>query len=159
MLAIQILLHPTDFSDRSEYALRLHVRWPATMMPRSSSFTSRHFRRSLAAKVCCHRARTRFAPKQTIVYGASRSRTWVSASSRLELGDPATVILHVAKEIGADVIVMGTHGRTGLGRLLMGSVAEQVVRRSECPVLTISHPPARSTTPTEVFAGAGDIVI
>jgi len=42
------------------------------------------------------------------------------------------------------MIVIGTHGRTGLGRLLMGSVAEQVVRRSECPVLTVSHPPGKS---------------
>ena len=43
-------------------------------------------------------------------------------------------------ETGADLIVMGTHGRTGLRRLLMGSVAEQVVRKATCPVLTVRTP-------------------
>jgi nucleotide-binding universal stress UspA family protein len=43
----------------------------------------------------------------------------------------------VAKETGCDLIVMGTHGRTGLGRLLMGSVAETVLRKAPCPVLTV----------------------
>jgi len=46
----------------------------------------------------------------------------------------------VAAEVDASLIVMGTHGRTGLGRLLMGSVAEQVVRRAACPVLTVTRP-------------------
>jgi universal stress protein A len=61
----------------------------------------------------------------------------VNVEHRLEEGDPATVILNVAQEMGAGLIVLGTHGRTGLGRLLMGSVAEQVVRRAPCPVLTM----------------------
>ena len=52
-------------------------------------------------------------------------------------GDPADEILDVARETGCDLIVMGTHGRTGLKRVLMGSVAEKVVRNAECPVLTI----------------------
>jgi nucleotide-binding universal stress UspA family protein len=51
-------------------------------------------------------------------------------------GDPATAIVRFAKDEGVDLIVMGTHGRTGLMRLLMGSVAEAVVRRATCPVLT-----------------------
>lgn len=55
---------------------------------------------------------------------------------RMVAGDPATEIVRVAEEEHADVIVMGTHGRTGLRRLLMGSVAEAVVRRAECPVMT-----------------------
>jgi nucleotide-binding universal stress UspA family protein len=45
-------------------------------------------------------------------------------------GDPATEILAAAEKIKCDLIVMGAHGRTGLGRLLMGSVAEQVVRKA-----------------------------
>jgi nucleotide-binding universal stress UspA family protein len=45
----------------------------------------------------------------------------------------------VADEIRCDLIVLGTHGRTGLGRLLLGSVAEQVRRRANCPVLTVRH--------------------
>jgi nucleotide-binding universal stress UspA family protein len=55
-------------------------------------------------------------------------------------GDAATEILRMAKEISGDIIVMGTHGRTGLSRLLMGSVAEAVSRRADCPVLTVKHP-------------------
>jgi nucleotide-binding universal stress UspA family protein len=56
---------------------------------------------------------------------------------RLEEGDPVTEILRVAAEIDASLIVMGTHGQTGLQHLLMGSVAEQVVRKAPCPVLTL----------------------
>ena len=58
---------------------------------------------------------------------------------RLISGDPASAIARLAEEIDADLIVMGTHGRTGLSRLLMGSVAEAVVRRAPCPVLTYKH--------------------
>jgi nucleotide-binding universal stress UspA family protein len=59
---------------------------------------------------------------------------------RMLLGEPATEIVRLAEEQSADLIVMGTHGRTGLKRLLMGSVAEAVVRRSACPVLTFKEP-------------------
>ncbi len=54
--------------------------------------------------------------------------------------DPAGAILSVAGELGCDVIVLGTHGRTGLRRALLGSVAEQVVRKASCPVLTVKTP-------------------
>ena len=56
---------------------------------------------------------------------------------RLVIGPPASSILQVAEEEGVDMIVMSTHGRTGLSRLLMGSVAEEVVRKAKCPVLTV----------------------
>ena len=56
---------------------------------------------------------------------------------RLEEGDAAKEILRVADELQCDLIVVGTHGRTGLGRLLMGSVAEQVMRNAPCPVLAV----------------------
>lgn len=52
-------------------------------------------------------------------------------------GMPRSAIIDVAKEIGADMIVMGTHGRTGLGHVFFGSVAEHVVRHSHVPVLTV----------------------
>jgi nucleotide-binding universal stress UspA family protein len=55
-------------------------------------------------------------------------------------GDPAAGILEKAREMPCDLIVMGTHGRTGVGRLLMGSVAEAVLRRAPCPVLTVKDP-------------------
>jgi nucleotide-binding universal stress UspA family protein len=64
----------------------------------------------------------------------------VPCEHRLLTGDPATEIVRVAREENVDLIVMGTHGRTGLMRLLMGSVAEAVVRRSPCPVFTLKQP-------------------
>jgi universal stress protein A len=60
----------------------------------------------------------------------------VTVEHRLTMGDPAAEIVRIAEEEKPEMIVMGTHGRTGLTRLLMGSVAEAIVRRSPCPVLT-----------------------
>ncbi len=57
------------------------------------------------------------------------------------VGEPATEILEVAKQQRADLLVLGTHGRTGLEHALMGSVAERVVRKSRCPVLTVRPVP------------------
>ncbi|HSQ54531.1 MAG TPA: universal stress protein [Gemmata sp.] len=61
----------------------------------------------------------------------------IKVQHRLVDGDPGSEILKAAKGEGADVIVMGTHGATGLMRLLMGSVAEDVLRKAPCPVLTV----------------------
>jgi nucleotide-binding universal stress UspA family protein len=52
-------------------------------------------------------------------------------------GDPSHEILQLAARIKADMVLVGTHGRTGFDRLLMGSVAERVVRRASCPVLVV----------------------
>jgi nucleotide-binding universal stress UspA family protein len=49
-------------------------------------------------------------------------------------------IIRMAREADADLIILGTHGRTGLKHVLMGSVAEKVVRKAPCPVLTVRHP-------------------
>ncbi|MCX7169817.1 MAG: universal stress protein, partial [Proteobacteria bacterium] len=51
--------------------------------------------------------------------------------------DPAAAIIEFAQKRGADLIVLGSHGRTGLGRLLLGSVAEQVIGKAVCPVLVV----------------------
>jgi universal stress protein A len=59
------------------------------------------------------------------------------APPRIEIGDARDVIDNVAKRIEADLIVMGTHGRRGVRRVLIGSVAEAVVRSAPCPVLTM----------------------
>lgn len=64
----------------------------------------------------------------------------VKYEHHLVTGDPATEIVRLAEEEGVDLIVMGTHGRTGLKRLLMGSVAEAIVRRAPCPVFTYKEP-------------------
>jgi nucleotide-binding universal stress UspA family protein len=62
----------------------------------------------------------------------------VRVEHRLEQGNAAEEILRVAREEKCDLVVLATHGRTGLARLLMGSVAEQVLRQAPCPVLTLS---------------------
>lgn len=61
----------------------------------------------------------------------------------LKSGSPAQVIADTAKRIKADLIVMATHGRTGLAHVLLGSVAERVVRLATCPVLTVRRPRRR----------------
>jgi nucleotide-binding universal stress UspA family protein len=55
----------------------------------------------------------------------------------LREGDPAAEILAAAEQWDADLIVIGTHGRTGIGHALLGSTAEAVVRQASCPVLTV----------------------
>ena len=63
------------------------------------------------------------------------------ARATLEVSDrPADAITRYAKHEQIDLIVMGTHGRTGVTHMLMGSVAEHVVRTAPCPVLTVQHP-------------------
>jgi len=64
----------------------------------------------------------------------------VAITSVVREGAPADEIDEVARDRAADVIVMGTHGRTGLRRLVAGSTAERVVRTSQVPVMTIRHP-------------------
>jgi nucleotide-binding universal stress UspA family protein len=64
------------------------------------------------------------------------------APVRVEIGDAREIIDLVAEQIGADMIVMGTHGRRGLSRWFMGSIAESVVRTAPCPVVTV-HQDAR----------------
>src|SRR5262249_49102175 len=56
---------------------------------------------------------------------------------RVLQGEAAERIVDAAREAQCDLIVMGTHGRTGLGRALMGSVAEKVMRAAPCPVMTV----------------------
>ncbi len=68
----------------------------------------------------------------------------VVARTVVRVGRPWDEIVRLAAEEHADMIVMGTQGRTGLDRLLLGSVAERVIRRAPCPVLTV-----RNTEPQE----------
>ena len=64
----------------------------------------------------------------------------VALTHHLESGEPASTILRVAGERAADLIVAGTHGRTGVRHLLLGSVAEKLVRLAKVPVLTVPAP-------------------
>ncbi len=60
----------------------------------------------------------------------------LSATSAVELGRPTEVIAQAAADCHAHLIIMGTHGRSGLSHLVMGSVAERIIRTAPCPVLT-----------------------
>jgi nucleotide-binding universal stress UspA family protein len=80
---------------------------------------------------------------ETLLGGTRRAG--VKARMRLDPGRAAPRILEIARETGADLVVMGTHSRTGLGRVLLGSVADRVVRQAPCPVVTV--PPQTGAPP------------
>ena len=71
------------------------------------------------------------------------------ARSMLKVGSPFLEIIHTAKAENVDLIVMGTHGRSGLAHVLMGSVAERVVQKAHCPVLAVRHPDRKFKHPLE----------
>ena len=75
----------------------------------------------------------------------------------VRIGAPVEEILNFAAEQKADLIVLGTHGRGPMGHLFVGSVAERVVRRAKCPVLTVGRAAASTTmaVPTEIAVAAG----
>jgi nucleotide-binding universal stress UspA family protein len=140
MLPIRTVLHPTDFSEHSDHAFRF-----ACSVARD--YGARLVLVHVVPPPLVHGEVV--ARRQPDGYHEQLARELDRLQPRdpetpverlLKDGDPAAVILRVAEEVPCDLIVMGTHGRTGLGRLLMGSVAEQVVRRAPCPVLTVKLP-------------------
>ena len=140
MLALHTILHPTDFSDRSEYAFRLAC---ALSRDYNAHLVVLHVIQPLVIGD----GEGVIPPEPDIARSAARDQlhrldvpSELRVDRQLAYGDPVTEILQVADEVGTDLIVMGTHGRTGLGRLFMGSVAEQVLRRAQCPVLTLKMP-------------------
>src|SRR5262249_53361175 len=74
------------------------------------------------------------------LYNLRTAEPGVEIEHRLEDGEPVEQIIRAAAQGQCDLIVMGTHGRTGFRRVLLGSVAEQVLRRAACPVLTVNTP-------------------
>jgi len=141
MTPLHTILHPTDFSERSEAALhlacalardygaRLVLLHVATQPP----FIYGEGMVPLDADEFLGYAKEQLDDLELPIDDLRVER-------RLETGDAATEVLHVAKQTKADLIVIGTHGRTGMSRLLMGSTAEQIVRRASCPVLTLKTP-------------------
>jgi nucleotide-binding universal stress UspA family protein len=137
MMPLYTILFPTDFSETAQKAfplacslardsgarvIALHVLPPALG---NEEMEARHHPEEHYGipMVALHKLQ---APTQD-----------VHVEHRLEEGNATKVILDVAQEAGAGMIVMGTQGRTGLPRLLLGSVAEQVLRKASCPVLTV----------------------
>ena len=85
-------------------------------------------------------ATARMAGERGLERLAARARRdGLRVSTRLKAGTPASAIVRAARKERAAMVVLGTHGRTGLPRLLLGSVAERVIRTAPCPVLTVAR--------------------
>lgn len=151
---IRKILCPVDFSDFSESVLAyaaafaklfgsevtvLHVF--ATAVPPAGSATYP------AWLLQVPEARQSIADELNRLL-APLSSTGVALRTRIAEGNTATEIVRHAAEHDVDLVVMGTHGRSGFDRLTLGSVAEKVLRKATCPVLTI--PPGAARTATDV---------
>ena len=143
MSEIRRILSPVDFSDTSEHALSyaidlasrlgadvqlVHVyQIPAYALPDGALIAQPDYIAKLTDEL----------QRELDDLVRRFSGHEVKLEGHLVQGVPYVEITRVAKEKGADMIVMGTHGRTGLKHLLLGSVAERVVRTAEVPVLTV----------------------
>jgi len=146
MLSIKTILAPIDFSETSsralDYAVELAAQLKAAVsvvhfyeipvyaFPEGAVITPPDIAADLADK----------AQKSLGAAVAARKGRGVEISGTLANGAVREEILGFAKEAKADLIVMGTHGRRGLPRAILGSVAESVIRMSTIPVLTIHGP-------------------
>ncbi len=75
-------------------------------------------------------------------FAATHREAGIEVDTMVRTGHPDREIVAVASEVGADLIVIGSHGRTGIDHALLGSVAEKVLRKAACPVLTVKQPAA-----------------
>lgn len=158
---VQKIVVPIDYSDHSYRALQ----WGASLaekygaqilllhvLPKAVEVLPRHLPTDAWVPYHYYEAmgpgREPIRLEQSIVdlVEEARSRLYDLAAKELQtlavevniaVGKPAEDILRVAQEAAADLIVMGTHGRTGLSHVLLGSVAEKVVRMAPCPVFTV----------------------
>ena len=143
MKKVEKILAPTDLSELSrvglEYALELARGWGAEV-------TVYHV--ANAAELANYKAfsledllnKHRKSLANLLSENFAELLPLVEVRQKVEIGSPATNILEESEREGSDLIVMSTHGRTGLAHVLMGSVTEQVVRNAVCPVFSV-HPP------------------
>ena len=146
MLRIQKILFPTDFSPCAGQALRhalylagkyqaeLHMLYAIVLHSEDPHDPSHHFQDidKIFAKL-----KEKAREQMVSTLSAFDDREIRVRQLQLRGISPAPVILDYAQGEDMDLIVMGTHGRRGLGHLFLGSVAEKVVRHAPCPVLTI----------------------
>ena len=141
MLAIHTILHPTDFSERSAAAFRVACALARDYNARLFVLHADYLPVALYGDVVAPPRPDDYEERlREQLHLLRPADPDIRVEYFLNEGEPVSEILGVAEEVNADLIVMGTHGRTGLGRLLMGSVAEQVMRRANCPVLTVRTP-------------------
>jgi universal stress protein A len=144
-IVLRRILVPTDFSDESRAALAygaalaetfsasLHVLHVLQAIVTPEAVPVQYESRQLEAAV----EATAWEELRELLAGDEYAR--LQATLAIEWGTPASEIIRYAREHEIDLIVMGTHGRGGLKRLILGSVAESAVRGAPCPVLTIHH--------------------
>jgi len=141
MTSIRTILHPMDFSKQSEFAF--HVAGALARDYGAELYIVHVMPPPIAAylggplPVDTDRLQAELLQKLNKFHVEGVNLRSLPCISEVP---PVEEILHIAREIRCDLIVMGTHGRTGLGRAFMGSVAEGVVRKAPCPVLTIKNP-------------------
>ena len=141
MIPIKNILHPTDFSKPSDYALRF-----ACALARD--YQARLVLLHVVEPPVYHGELGMTIPLSDDFYAWLKKRLdrlvsadcGVPVTTILAEGDASREILRIALEQECDLIVLGTHGRTGLSRVLLGSVAECVTRHSRVPVLTLKNP-------------------
>ncbi len=138
------VLLPTDFSHLSDVALPLAT---SLARDRNAELVILHVQEPPTAYAA---GELYFGPlepdseslRQTLVQVQPTDLS-VPCTHRLVMGDPAREIVRVAEEENVELIVMSSRGRTGLAPVLMGSVAERVVRGAQCPVLVCKSPAAK----------------
>ena len=144
MIKIRRILFPTDFSPYSTGVLGLAIDFPPKF---KASLVIHHVVEDLpltqhptvsiySVDEILEDAEKRARKKLREVF-EKKIRKRVPTSFVVTRGAPFLEILRVAKKKKADLILLATHGRTGLSHILMGSTAEKVVRKSPCPVLTV----------------------
>jgi nucleotide-binding universal stress UspA family protein len=144
MLHFRRILHPTDFSDSSRAALDLAARLARES---GAGLVVVHVAPTAAVEVAgdgipAIMPAVDLGPLRERLEGVRPEDAGIPVRHRLLEGDPATEVLREARADGCDLIVLGTHGRTGVSRFVLGSVAEQITRRAPCPVVVVKKPMA-----------------
>lgn len=145
---IKTILVPTDFSDYAEYAYKWALGLAANCNAKVVLFHATPTMSHLAfPESVYYPDLARMEPelivdaeKRVTEFAAKKGTSSVPVETRVSLGEPMWEICRMAEHEHADLIVMGTHGRTGLSHVVLGSVAERVVRHASCPVLVARLP-------------------
>ena len=162
-MTIRRILVPVDFSSPSlqalEYAIEFQRQHKAELIvlhavePIYFAAMDGVYGAGFDASIV-YREMERAAREQLASLSAKLRKRRIDVRVLHTVGPASQVIVDAAKKLAADLIIMSTHGRTGLAHVFMGSVAERVVRSAPCPVLTTHPRPARQRRPGRVAAKA-----